>query len=301
MNTENSLEVEHGAEGSFSLRIKFERNSRQPERVFSSMANLIQSMQELDMVIARCVSVDLRPEYILEDVESQSVRAKLKLILLNIEDEHLLNFDWKKIVGKFLFQAKYKILSKLENVNNISRPDQIDEIAKDVDELACISGALQIPSYRAISHREMLNAIGLVSASVGRLGDNDSVEYLHDDDLIVVKDIHVIPVEEYDVLVSECIHEGEHEESLKIRKPDFIGNTGWGFMKNGKNASIKIADDEWLANFKKGDVALRPGDSMRVRIMEGVSKNKRTGSIATTQLITKVLDVYRDEKKALLY
>lgn len=300
MNNENASQIDKEMAGAFSIRIKFEKNSRQPERIFDLMSGLIRSMQELDTVFSQCVSAKLRPEYFLEDVEAQSLRANIRLFIEDFEDEHLLAFDWKRIVGKFLFRAKHLLLKILEENPKLETAEQLNRVAQDIDLLASESGALQLPGYRAVVPSEMLKAIGSIATSMESLGEKDSVQYMHNEDLIAVKKIEVMNVDDYDAMTFEPIHEGQHDEALKIRKPDFIGNTGWGFIRQGKNISIKIVDEDWLKRFHEGEITLRPGDSMRVRINENVTKSNRTGRISVTEIITIVHGIYREELKQTL-
>lgn len=290
-------EVVANAYDSFSIRIVFDKDSRRPERIFASMAGLIKSMQELDSVLAHCVSATLRPEYAIEDIQTQSLRGNFKRFLENIDDEHLLNLDWKKIVGSFLVKGKHKVLKKLEANPELTEVERIAEIASEVDALAIESGVLKLPGYKAMSHQQLIQAIAQISESRAMLTVGDSVEYICEDDIINVNNIVVMTQEEYDESLSDVIHEGEHEEVLKIRKPDFIGNTSWGFMRHDKNAYLKVADKDWLRKFWDGEIALRPGDMMRVRILEGIRKNRRTGKLEVTELIHTVHRVYREIEK----
>lgn len=300
MNTEGANEFKYKSISSFSIRIKFERNSRDPERIFASMAGLIKSMQVLDAALGHCVSARLTPEYILEDIETQSLRANLRTFFESFDDDHLLDLDWKRIVGSFIVKGKHKILKRLEERPLIIQVEQVEEIARDIEQLAAESGALQLPGYKALSHHEVLTAISQIAVSREVLSDSDSVEYLCGEDSIDVKKMNVISMDEYDAQSLDTIYEGEHEETLKIRKPDFIGNTSWGFMRKGKNVAIKVVDGEWLHKFRDGDVTLRPGDMMRVRIKEGVRKNRRSGAIESTEIIKTVHEVYRNIQKKIV-
>jgi hypothetical protein len=53
---------------------------------------------------------------------------------------------------------------------------------------------------------------------------------------------------------------------LKVKKPDFIGDSMWDFIWDGRTLSMKIHHQEWLHSFRNGDILLRPGDSLRAKV-----------------------------------
>lgn len=53
---------------------------------------------------------------------------------------------------------------------------------------------------------------------------------------------------------------------LRVKKPDFLGDSMWDFVHAGRTFAAHMADAEWLELFRRGRVLLCPGDSLRVVI-----------------------------------
>ena len=94
----------------FCLEIDFERGSRDPGRVFRSMYELIDIFEEVDRHLARVIDVRIQPALVLEDIQAGSIRTWIRDRVLELEDDDIRNFDWRRIVGKYMVGAKARLL-----------------------------------------------------------------------------------------------------------------------------------------------------------------------------------------------
>lgn len=98
----------------YVLKIDFEKNSENPERIFLSLYELIYAFRELDKTLIESFSVNIEPVLVLQDIQPDSIKTILCSLLKNIDDEALMNLDWKKIIGNFLVKAKHAVIKFFE-------------------------------------------------------------------------------------------------------------------------------------------------------------------------------------------
>ena len=134
----------------FALRLDFEPGTKDPARVFRAMSDLIEVFQNLDSDLSRGISVAIRPVQVLHDVENGSIVAWLRTVLEQVDDEALLNLDWRPIVGQYLVRAKHAVLRWLEGRDGISSIDELEPLEQEVLELAEETAVLRFPSYAVI-------------------------------------------------------------------------------------------------------------------------------------------------------
>src|SRR3989339_2241742 len=140
----------------FIIKIDFEKGSRDPSRVFTTMSNLIETFQAIDADLAKTIDVSISPVLILEDVETGSLKSYLRNILESIDDNAIKGFDWKKIVGSYLYKAKYKILFFLKDKKQITDRSQIDLLQNDLLLLAEETNVRGLPGYAPIPTNRLL-------------------------------------------------------------------------------------------------------------------------------------------------
>jgi len=51
---------------------------------------------------------------------------------------------------------------------------------------------------------------------------------------------------------------------LKIKKPDFLGESMWDFKHGVRPIQARIVDTAWLQRFQQRKEDVRPGDALRV-------------------------------------
>src|SRR3990172_10072004 len=89
-----------------------------------------------------------------------------------------------------------------------------------------------------------------------------------------------------------------HEEVriMKVKKPDYLGESQWEFRFAGAAISAKIAHQEWLRQFQNREINVRPGDGLRVKLEIIVSYDHNNDVIEMHHRIIEVLDVIPPEQ-----
>jgi len=67
------------------------------------------------------------------------------------------------------------------------------------------------------------------------------------------------------VLTARTI-ENHAELLLKIKKPDYLGDSQWELRHGSRNVPAQIEDAAWLHRFQTRQVNVRPGDAIRGRV-----------------------------------
>ena len=83
----------------------------------------------------------------------------------------------------------------------------------------------------------------------------------------------------------------EGERILKVKKPDYLGNSKWGFKYGQHMIEAKVLDDDWLKNFQNNHHTLNPGDSLRVILFEKVAYGYDNEVVHTEFEVIEVMEV----------
>ena len=82
---------------------------------------------------------------------------------------------------------------------------------------------------------------------------------------------------------------------LKVRKPDFLGETSWIFKHGHEEIKAKITDENWLNRYLKGQEPIVPGDSLKVRLNSVATYDKNQNLTKTKHTVIEVLSVVHAE------
>jgi hypothetical protein len=275
----------------FVLRVDFEKGSQDPSRVFSTMTSLIQTFQSIDSDLAKTIDSSISPVLLLEDVDSGSLKTYLRNILTSIDDNAIKDFDWKKLVGAYLYKAKYKILEFIDENPTIDERKQIESLQKDLLFLAEETNVRGLPGYAPIPTERLLNGIKKLSSSTSNLAEEDTVEYITKDGTISFNKDFTYDAEKIESLLTKEILSSTNEMVLKVKKPDYLGESMWDFKHGDHPIQAKITHTEWLIDFQTRSFDLRPGDSIRAMVEVQVSYGYKNEIIATHHYVKEVLKI----------
>jgi hypothetical protein len=81
------------------------------------------------------------------------------------------------------------------------------------------------------------------------------------------------------------------EGPLKVKRPDYLGESMWDFRFETKTIPAKISDSQWLLKFQNREVEVRPGDALKAQVRIEVKYDFDGEVIASHYTITEVLEV----------
>lgn len=287
-------------EPEFLLRFDFQPGLANPQRIFQAAAECIEVFQAWDCTLLKSFPSQIKPVFLLERVESGSLRIWLRHFLEAIDDEALKNIDWKPAIGKYLVKGKYLLMKKLGGRNGLPERAELTEISHEIHEIAKETDVLRLPAYAKISEADIANNAKALSGALSRLESGESVAFADDDgEATLSSDFKVTDEDIKNMLVQETIT-NESEFILKVRKPDFLGETKWEFRLRNRNMSVSIADKDWLARFQAGKIDIRPGDALHVKLRETISYDASGEAIEEEREIITVISVQRALEQASL-
>ncbi|MFT6090781.1 hypothetical protein [Sulfitobacter sp.] len=272
------------------LKIDYSENSGSAARVFEIAADLIHSLEEMDRVFTQSIHIGLETALVVEDLQKSSLKIFLRNVLRGLPDEALKDGDVKKLIGHYLFKAKYAAIRWLDEPENDHRP--ISDLTEEIAVLARETDMLHLPDYPAPNPARLAQPLDRFQEAKRRFATDENLTItLGRDEYKVDLGSDWLPSETVSELdeIKELVN--EQDIYLIIGKPDFIGNAKWAFRHGKRSLSLRIEDEDWLINFRSGKYPIKPGDALRVRLRSEHKYDEKGNLTSTTETIVKVLDV----------
>lgn len=281
----------------FLLTVNFAAGVKNPQRIFFTASECISALQACDQMLLKSFPTSIQPVFVLEQVESGSLKMWLRQLLEAVEDDALKNLDWKPAVGKYLVKGKYFLLKSLEGKKGLPSQAELRQISHGLHELAKESDALRLPAYSRVTEVSIADHARIISNALSRLEPGESISLDGDDGQAVIAAGFSVTDEDINKLLVEQTLENTSELILMVRKPDFLGETKWDFRFNRRNLSVSIIDKDWLSSFQSGDIDIRPGDALRVRMKEKVAYDLNGEVVSEEREIVQVVGVIRKKEQ----
>lgn len=273
------------------IRIEFERDAGDPTRIFRAMAGLIESAQTLDSHLALSIGANVRTTLVLQDIEAASLKAKLRTIVEEIPDEAMKAGEVKKVIGHFLVKAKHKVLDWCNDRNTINNRDEVKLLEVDIHKLAEQSDVKLLPAYASVDVATLLSDITAIKESLNYLGAQDRASLMSSVGVSMFNPKLVVPEGVVRELVTRETIAAKGERILKVKKPDYLGISKWGFKYAGHMIEAKVLDESWLSRFQNNQEPVHPGDSLRVVLSEQVAYGYDSEIVHTEYEVIEVLGV----------
>lgn len=276
----------------FGITIQYDKGGS-PASAFKVLSELINALDELDHDLVASIDTTIKPTIILEDLEIGSIRAFLANTLRTVDDDGLKELEWKKIVGSYLVQGKYAIIKFLEGKSEITNRKDIQKLEQELYELAKKTDVKRFPSYTPIPTIKLLHSIKNITGSLNHLKETDKVTFSLTEEEKVAEfnmQFQFAPENIENLLTKEEIS-SEAIMILKVKKPDYLGESKWDMRHDSKIIQAKITDMEWLQKFQVREINIRPGDSLKVKIKNIVKYDYNNEVIGEDYEILEVIDI----------
>ncbi len=290
-------------ESDFCLEIDYKKDDPgNPSRVFKAMTGLIEGMQLIDSSLVRTINVNIQTQLILRTIETGSLRSWFRNFVEISDDEDLKSGKFKVILGKYLLEAKHWILKYLKDEDSLKEPN-IKELQDKLQKIAEKTEVKRIPSYAPVKREKLVEFSVRTLESTSWLSDLDRAKYISSHGEITLPKGKTISDEmKEDILTEEKIID-ETTLVLRVKKPDYLGESKWMFQWEKHPMEAKIEDKEWLTCFQKRKITLRPGDSLKARVRTELSKGYDGKDISVKYDVIKVLGVIpaTDDTQSILF
>lgn len=284
----------------FAIYIDFKKDLERPQRVFQTAEALIRALQKIDSLLCGSIDSTITPVMMLEEIESGSLKIWLKNTLEAFDDQALKELNWKQIVGKYLVKAKYVIINWCNNGQQNENKESLLMLSNEIKKIAHETNVRYLPDYKALSVPELVDSIKDISQAKNFLDKQDKLQYIAGSDeepLDFNLSIDWTPEKFEDLLTNEIVEYPEAPMILAIKKPDYLGLSGWEFRHGKKKIIAKIEDEQWLKDFQDRKKDVRPGDALRCKVKQIFHYGYDNELIAEKYSITKVDDILENKYK----
>ncbi|MCG7946859.1 MAG: hypothetical protein N0C84_11005 [Candidatus Thiodiazotropha taylori] len=282
----------------FEIRIDFSPDEGDPARVFRTMSGLIDAFQSIDSHLASSFDVSLDASLVLHEVEAGSIKARFRDLIQGIPDEALKEVSWKKIIGHFLLRSKYAILNWLDERTEIVHRDDIRVLEGELVRISEETDLKRLPAYAAPRAEELLSDINAVQESLAHLEEKDVASYRYDKhEVNLNRDLRISNEIVREVLTKEVVS-SSNRRVVKVKKPDFLGQSMWALQYDGRAIEAKITDTDWLSKFQGRGEDVKPGDSLRVMLLEEISYGYEGEVVHRHYEVEKVYEIIRPPTQA---
>jgi hypothetical protein len=288
---DNATRAQRRAGADFAIEVDFAPGSPDPSRVFRSMMQLIDTFQKFDRELVHTIDVNIQPIMLLEDVETGSIKGWLSAWLEATDDTGLKELSWKKIVGGYLVKAKYLLIDYLNSATEIIGREDIERLQARIRTAAEETGVKRIPAYTPPSKALLIRSITDISYSLAPLqrGDRAIFETRSGETVEFNLSIRIVPETLNELLIEQSLSHDE-EVILKVKKPDFLGDSRWEFVHDTV-LEAKMVDLEWLTRFRNNEVNLQPGSAIKAMVHVEVGYGYDREIVSRKYQVVKVLDV----------
>jgi hypothetical protein len=285
----------------FAIKVEFEPGTPDPARVFRAMTQLIDTFQRFDRELVQTIDSHIQPVLLLENVEAGSVKTWLRAVLESVDETALKDGDWKKVVGHYLVRAKYLLVDFLEKKTEIKGKAEIDALRGEILGAAELTTIKRIPAYTPPSNAVLVRTITDLNAALAPLqrGDAASFQTVDGESVPFNLGLKVVPESLNELLIERTIGNTE-EMILKIKKPDFLGDSQWEFVYD-TSFEAKVLDNHFLKQFRSNEISLQPGSAIRALLYVEVGYGYEREVVSRRRQVVKVLEVipppdYEQEK-----
>lgn len=273
------------------LEIDYAPNSQDPARVFRAMASLIDAFHQLDRDLANAVHVSIAPAILLERIEAGSVRAWLRTILQQADDDALKQLDWRPLVGQYLVRGKHLILRWLDGKSTIDGRSELSELQSGLLAIAPTPIEGDLALAEPVPPRALLDDLKRLGDAFKQLGPGDAATFVSGDESSDAPLQFRLEEAKIEEILTEAVTESTSQLVLLVKRPDYLGKSRWEFRLGDQAIEAKVMDSAWLARFQAGLVPLKPGDALVARVLSEVSRGFERNIVSTRHSVVEVLSI----------
>ncbi|MBR3723470.1 MAG: hypothetical protein IKN12_12045 [Selenomonadaceae bacterium] len=279
----------------FCLTVQYDKNSTNPEHIFYGTGKFLEALKAFDKDVVRCIDSDIEPTLLLEDVQNGSIKIWLRNIIASIPDEGLGELDAQKIIGGYLVKAKYILVDYLSKNNTVENEESLKELTNTITDAAKETGLNSLGIYSPPPRKELLEHISMMGNAFSHFSNNEKIYFqTTDDNKIMINSNFRLPRENIEEFCQGETIENTSIALLKVRKPDFLGNSKWAFRYGSKTIDAKMLDVKWLQDYKERKFAVYPGDALKVKMKTIAVYGRNSELVSENHEVLEVIEIVPD-------
>ncbi|EHK7543312.1 hypothetical protein ICR46_003660 [Vibrio cholerae] len=244
-------------ESDLCIKIDFEKNSRNPQRVFNSMSHLISSVEEFHSCLLNSVSAETKSSFLLSDINEGSIKS-----WLCPEIEGDVTEEQKGRLTKLLNYCTDLVISFIAERDTIESLEVLADLEDEIATAAVEFEVEEFPNVFSLDRYRLLKGYTELSQSTTELNDVDQVYFNSRGEPKVINKKFHLTKDDVEAILIERVEKNTTTETLVIKKADFIGKSMWDFLRKKSAISARITHEEWLDKFHSRIETVAPGDGL---------------------------------------
>jgi hypothetical protein len=264
------------------VKVDYSQNAKHPEKIFRTMAELIEAIRKIDKAAVKSVSSDFTHSIELDNIEISSLVSWLLELITIPDNTEEAQDEVAESVASYVEESRNTIVDALNENDIIETANAIREIQAKLDQIAETKGLKSTLNYAPINPLKLAQNMAQLAKASNQLSEGQVAYYgVAEPSVRIERDRKVDINAIKDSLANEVI-EDKSELILKIKKPDLLGSSKWVFIHGSQTISAHITHEEWLDEFHDGGVSITSGDSMRCKV-KIVSHYDSRGDLKSTE------------------
>lgn len=265
------------------IKIDFERDSTNPQRIFESMSHLISSIENFHSCLLSSVSTETKSRFLLADVKEGSIESWLSPTLEGEIDKNKTNK-----LAQFLNNCTDKVIAFIDGKDTLQTIEEVNELEAEIAAEALKLEVEMFPNVFSLDKRRLLKGFTELGQATAQLNEVD-VAYLGSKKSVrkINKNFR-LSEDDLKALIIERVDKHHSKEVLIIKKADFIGSSMWDFMRRKVTVPVKLRDENWLNEFHQRIEVVSPGDGLLCDFVTYVYYDKNDREIDVKYEVIKV-------------
>ncbi len=261
-----------------------------PLRVLDGSSAGIRVLASLDEMLLRPLGPGIESQLELLRFEEGSLKTWLVNQLKVASDADLRSMNWKPIVGAYLVKARKALIGWLTKQEQLQAGLDVQPIQEQLHELAMETNVKRLADYPKIPRRQLLGTSARIARMAEALETGETVSFVQDGIEFEVPAKSISLEGDLEDLLTHEELKNEAEVFLKVKKPDFLGNSQWEFRHRDSIIRATVVDVAWLSSFRDHQLALLPGDSIRALLTTTTKYDDSGEVISVKNDVTRVLE-----------
>jgi len=262
----------------FAIEIDFDKTRSRPAEIFATLGSMTEAFYQLDANFAHSIDAKAAFDQRLDRLEEGSIVTWLIEQLIHPDDRPLGDRPSESAVLQYMDRARMTVLQDLEKVDRIDNSQSVVGIGNKIDRIADELGVKKSLAYKQPAALPLAQAIHDVADSANRLAPNEIARCIGGSGEAPIPRGKIVSLEAIRDDLTEQTLSHEIDMVLKVKKPDYLGQSRWEVKHGSHPIDLSIEDKLWMDRFHNKQVILTPGDAIRATVRV-TSRYSATGEL----------------------
>ena len=149
-----------------------------------------------------------------------------------------------------------------KNIDKDNQKKSIKQLQKDIFDKSRKYELDKLKTYKTVPISKLAKSVSSLNTIFGSLTAKESITIKQDNQSIEPSYNSELSLKIFEEEITENTFTTQTPMILKIRKPDYLGESQWEFRHGGKTIKAQISDTEWLQDFQNAKIIAKPQDSL---------------------------------------